>query len=30
MCQPKDQGGLDIQNLEIQNKCLHSKGLFKF
>jgi hypothetical protein len=23
-CQPKDQGGLWIQNLEIQNKCLLS------
>jgi len=29
MCQPKDQGGLGIQNLEIQNKCLLSKWLFK-
>ena len=29
MCQPKDQGGLEIQNLEIQNKCLLSKRLFK-
>ena len=25
MCQPRDQGGLGIQNLEIQNKCLLSK-----
>jgi hypothetical protein len=25
MCQPKDQGGLGIQNLEIQNVCLLSK-----
>jgi hypothetical protein len=25
MCQPKDQGGLGIQNLEIQNECLLSK-----
>jgi hypothetical protein len=25
MCQPKAQGGLRIQNLEIQNKCLLSK-----
>jgi hypothetical protein len=29
MCQPKDQGGLGIQNLEIQNKYLLSKWLFK-
>jgi hypothetical protein len=29
MCQPKDQGGLGIQNLNIQNKCLLSKWLFK-
>jgi hypothetical protein len=29
MCQPKDQRGLGIQNLEIQNKCLLSKWLFK-
>jgi hypothetical protein len=29
MCQPKDQGGLGIQNLEIQNECLLSKWLFK-
>jgi hypothetical protein len=29
MCQPKDQGGLGIQNLEIQNVCLLSKWLFK-
>ena len=27
---PWDQGGLDIVNLEIQNKCLLSKLLFKF
>jgi hypothetical protein len=25
MCQPKDQGGLGIQNLEVQNECLLSK-----
>jgi hypothetical protein len=25
MCQPRGQGGLGIQNLEIQNKCLLSK-----
>jgi hypothetical protein len=29
MCQPKDQGGLGIQNLEIQNECLLIKWLFK-
>ena len=28
-CQPKQQGGLGIQNLEIQNMCLLSKWLFK-
>ena len=28
-CQPKQQGGLGIQNLEIQNICLLSKWLFK-
>jgi hypothetical protein len=29
MCQLKDQGGLGIQNLEIQNECMLSKWLFK-
>jgi hypothetical protein len=29
MSQPKDQGGLGIQNLEIQNECLLSKWLFE-
>ena len=29
MCQLKTQGGLGTQNLDIQNKCLHSKLLFK-
>jgi hypothetical protein len=29
VCQHKDQGGLGIQNLEIQNQCLLSKWLFK-
>jgi hypothetical protein len=29
LCQPKDQGGLGIQNLEVQNQCLLSKWLFK-
>jgi len=27
--QPKEQGGLGIQNLEIQNKCLLNKWLYK-
>ena len=29
LCQPKLQGGLGIQNLDIKNKCLLSKWLFK-
>ncbi|WVZ96489.1 hypothetical protein U9M48_042121 [Paspalum notatum var. saurae] len=29
LCQPKDMGGLGIQNLDIQSKCLLSKWLFK-
>ena len=29
MCRPKDQGGLGIEVLEIKNKCLLSKWLFK-
>jgi hypothetical protein len=29
MCQPKDQGGLRKQNLEIHNQCLLGKWLFK-
>jgi hypothetical protein len=29
VCQLKDQGGLGIQNLEIQKQCLLSKWLFK-
>jgi hypothetical protein len=29
VCQLKDQGGLGIQNLEIQSQCLLSKWLFK-
>jgi hypothetical protein len=29
VCQPKDQRGLGIQNLEIQNQCLLIKWLFK-
>ncbi|WVZ49763.1 hypothetical protein U9M48_001092 [Paspalum notatum var. saurae] len=30
LCLPKDQGGLGIKNLEIQNVCLLSKWLYKF
>jgi hypothetical protein len=29
VCQPKDQGGLGIPNIDIQNRCLLSKWLFK-
>jgi hypothetical protein len=29
MCQPKDQRGLGIQNLDTQNLCLLSKWLYK-
>ena len=29
MCQPKDQGGLDILNLDLQNKCLLGKWLYR-
>jgi hypothetical protein len=29
ICQPKDQGGLGIQNIEIQNQCLLSKWIFR-
>ena len=29
ICRPKDQGGLGIELLEIKNKCLLSKWLFK-
>ncbi|WVZ96894.1 hypothetical protein U9M48_042474, partial [Paspalum notatum var. saurae] len=29
ICQPKEQGGLGILDLEVQNKCLLSKWLFK-
>jgi hypothetical protein len=28
ICQPKDQGGIGIQNIKIQNQCLLSKLLF--
>ena len=29
LCKPKECGGLGIQNLELQNKCLLSKWLYK-
>jgi hypothetical protein len=29
VCQPKDQGGIGIQNLDTQNQCLLSKWFFK-
>ncbi|WVZ51322.1 hypothetical protein U9M48_002476, partial [Paspalum notatum var. saurae] len=29
LCQPKEQGGLGVQNIDIQNKCLLSEWLFK-
>jgi hypothetical protein len=29
ICQPKEQGGLGILNIDVQNKCLLSKWLFK-
>jgi hypothetical protein len=29
VCRPKDQGGLGIEVLEIKNRCLLSKWLFK-
>jgi hypothetical protein len=29
ICRPKDQGGLGIKVLELKNKCLLSKWLFK-
>jgi hypothetical protein len=29
ICRPKDQGGLGVEVLEIKNKCLLSKWLFK-
>ena len=29
VCRPKDQGGLGIEVLDIKNKCLLSKWLFK-
>jgi hypothetical protein len=29
ICRPKDQGGLGVEVLDIKNKCLWSKWLFK-
>jgi hypothetical protein len=29
LCQPKDQEGLDIQNLDIQNTAVHRMWLYK-
>ena len=29
ICRPKDQGGLGIENIEVKNKCLLSKWLWK-
>jgi hypothetical protein len=29
ICRPKDQGGLGVEVLDIKNKCLLSKWLFK-
>ena len=29
ICRPKDQGGLGIENLEVKNRCLLSKWLWK-
>jgi hypothetical protein len=29
ICQPKEQGGLGIQNIDVQNKCMLSKWLLK-
>ena len=29
LCKPKSVGGLEIMNLDTQNKCLLSKWLFK-
>ena len=30
ICRPKDQGGLGIENLEVKNRCLPSKWMYKF
>jgi hypothetical protein len=29
ICRPKDQGGLGVEALDLKNKCLLSKWLFK-
>ena len=29
ICRPKDQGGLGIENLEVKNRCLLSKWLYR-
>ena len=29
ICRPKDQGGLGVENLEVKNRCLLSKWLYK-
>ena len=29
ICRPKNEGGLGIENLEIKNKCLMSKWLYR-
>ena len=29
ICRPKDKGGLGIENLEVKNKCLLSKWLYR-
>jgi hypothetical protein len=29
ICRPKDQGGLGVEVLELKNRCLLSKWLFK-
>jgi hypothetical protein len=29
LCQPKDQGGMGIMNIDIQNQCLLSKWLYE-
>jgi hypothetical protein len=29
ICQPKEQGGLGIQNIDVQNRCMQCKWLFK-
>ena len=29
ICRPKDQGGLGVENLEVKNRCLLSKWLYR-